>query len=204
MHVSPLLLSVLVWSWLGEQGAPTRTLDLTGPISSLPEHRACASSSPAPSFPLKVSLGYLPAAPIEYGAEFTYDVTIQNVGSSVVTIPWSANPDDGRWSQSSAGTIRTARLSLSVASAGDTFVGATEMYGSTAVPTSLIQLAPSETVLVHARGSWVFDLKQAMIVIGRAPSAIQVRAELRISTTECVRSRPLLSDPATIYLRRQP
>lgn len=106
--------------------------------------------------PLRVRLAAGPSTN-RLGADFVYDVTLENITEAPVRIPWE--PD---WRKVETGFEHDpppgylcARVTLWAASElGEQLVAEASLYGSNAAPGSLMTLRPGESVRIRAPGTW--------------------------------------------------
>jgi hypothetical protein len=187
-------------------------LDLSDPSLQVsregrPVRGACfgpgRSGGEAPTrLPLRVSLGRLKAGQYGLHERVSYDVTVENVGTTAITLPWLP-------SQSLADRPAERVLMASVAlQAEDDNVGTlrfvpSKLEGAPDFPKSVIVLRPRDTATVRIEGEMA-DVGQGLAG-ARTPlnRELKMTAVLRLTTAPCRWAAPIVSTNAVAVTIRQ-
>ncbi len=160
------------------------------------------------SAPLKITLQALDKRNYHFGDQVTYEVTLENITTSVLTIPWSPDPSKvGLDGPVNPPVYFEASLSLVAEdeTAGPQFIDSHRIFGAPSVPGSLKIVRPREKVRIRAAGSWQFtDSSVARRVLAKSPFTVKVRANFRLGGGSSIQQykTAISSNSQTAVLRK--
>jgi hypothetical protein len=157
------------------------------------------SGRKAPELPLELRL-VLDRASYFLGSFVVYDVTVRNAGLGSVTLPWTAQRVNDPASK------LEAIVSLFTTDAGGRQHGLTgsALFGDARAPGTTLILQSGETARIRNAG--VLNVPESNAGRVAAVNGIEreIRARIMVSAVNCEWSAPILSQPVSVTIRRNP
>ena len=183
--------------------AEQHVLDLTVPRSEhVRDGEGCAigwSGRKAPELPLELHL-VLDRASYFLGSYVVYDVTVRNAALGWVTLPWTTQR------LNNPGSTLEAIVSLFTTDDGGKqhSLTGTMLFGDARASGTTLILQPGETARIHNAG--VLNVPQSNASRVAAVNGIEreIRAKIMVSAVNCEWSAPILSQPVSVTIRRNP
>jgi hypothetical protein len=155
-----------------------------------------------PRLPAEVRLDWISRNDFILGGHVVSEVTIRNIGESVLTLPWSPERHPSPEAQSLERQLRIA-LSIMTSKNVPISVSVVGLFGSTDREGTLLQLQPGETATVRAPGWLTVPSSDLSRVLSSAPEPLEMRAIVNVSLTPGDWAEPLISENAVpITVRR--
>lgn len=161
------VLDILTYRLTPERSSSRKVLGAEGQVSS-----SVYASWPASA--LSVTLSELDRRVYNPGDRLVYEVVIQNMSLEPVTLPWS--PDRVRFSEVKGGVEGILTLEVRDVS-GRRLLGRLEsqaLYGSKAVPDSLLKLLPGERARIRAPSVWNSPEHERDLMLAEANGLLRV------------------------------
>jgi len=183
--------------------AEQHVLDLTVPRSGhVGDGEGCAtgwSGRKAPELPLELRL-VLDRASYFLGSFVVYDVTVRNAGLRSVTLPWTAQRVNDPASK------LEAIVSLFTTDDGGKqhWLTGTMLFGDARASGTTLILQPGETARIHNAGVVNVPESNARRVAAENGHGREIRAQMMVSAVNCDWSAPILSQPVSVTIRRNP
>lgn len=208
--MNPVPIAVVVGLMIGELiGAqrPPRAkhvLDLTSPeaVVTAPDvgsgGSVAVSGIPSPRLPLELRLlGLDRLFYLLGGDEVIYTVSLTNIGSASVDLPWSADREAVEVTEQPFMQASLVLVLMTKQKEGpQPTIGAAILEGTRRIPESIITLLPGEQVIIKAKG--LKDMPQDVAALIASDRAIEVRASYTLRNEELVWSAPLISADAVL------
>ena len=198
----PVTIAVVVALMLGELiGAqpPRRAkhvLDLTSPEAVVTAPvvgsggAVAVSGIPSPRLPLELRLLELDRQSYLLGGDVIYSVSMTNIGSASVDLPWSADREAVEVTEQPF-MKATLVLLLMTNEGRPQRIGAAILDGTRRIPESIITLQPGDVAIIKAKG--LTDMPQDEAALIASDRAIEVRASYILRDEELFWSQPLIS-----------
>ena len=184
--------------------AEQHVLDLTVPVAAQlgGGGEGCAigeSGKKDVELPLEMGL-VLDRASYFLGSYVVYDITVRNRGLGSVTLPWTADHVNDPSSRLEA--------ALSLFTTDDRgkqhWLTGTMLFGDARASGTTLILQPGETARIHNAGVVNVPESNARRVAAEDGIGREIRAQMMVSAVSCEWSAPILSQPVSVTMRRNP
>lgn len=122
-----------------------------------------------PTLPFEITLRSVTPRIARYGASFTYEIALRNIGPTEFKIPWSSEEIDASADSGPVGFALVSVWFRDEVNNSDQYMASMRVYGSAAVPASVKTLKPGEQVVIRAGGR---------LVLGGADDSARFEASL--------------------------